>query len=92
MSALDDIKTKLDELAVKMLDEAGKEATTLDRKLDIFKFVQSYYVGSQKLTDKRPPPSDPNAPTMEALRGQVAAAGAEEPQEEDDDDDASDSR
>lgn len=81
MTDLSTIGEKLDALAVAMLEEAAKEATTLDRKLDTFKFVQQYYVSARKL---RPGggSSDTDTPTMEQLRNQVAAGAGATPEPE----------
>lgn len=82
MKGLEDIGTKLDELAVAMLEEAAKESTTIDRKLDAFKVVQQYYLSAKKLRPGGGSGNEPPTPTMADLRSQVAAGGgdAAEPQ------------
>ena len=84
--------TKLDELAVKLMEDAAKDSTPMPQKLEIFKLCSQHHVNLTKIHAKKQPSGDDGGATMASLREQVNGAGTEAPADPGGDDDETDDR
>lgn len=68
MTKKNDLGKKLNNLAVKLVDQALQDNVDLDTRLDVLKTAGSFYLGDEKLVSKKKPDEDPNNPTFDKFK------------------------